>query len=53
MMLFKEQASVEMPLNLYKVPDSQRATPDRLLCQQHCEFLFCLYHDLMYNEPFT
>ena len=31
----------------------KRAAPDRLACQQFCDFLFCPYHDLMYNEPFT
>ena len=53
MMQFKEQASVEMPLKVYKVPASQKAVPTRLKYQQHCDFLFCLYHNLVYNEPFT
>lgn len=52
MMLFKKQASVEMPMNVYKVL-IVRAAPYRLLFQQHCDFLFRLYHDLIYNEPFT
>lgn len=52
-MMFKEQARVEMPLKVYKVPASQKAVPTRLKYQQHCDFLFCLYHSLVYNEPFT
>lgn len=51
--MFKEQARVEMPLKVYKVPASQKAVPTRLKYQQHCDFLFCLYHSLVYNEPFT
>lgn len=43
MMLFKVQTSVEMLLKVYKVPSSQKARKaltDRLICQQHCDFLF-------------
>lgn len=44
MMLFKEQTSVEMLLKVYKEPASQKkpgqAVADRLIYQQHCDFLF-------------
>lgn len=46
MMLFKEQTSVEMLLKCTKSPPvkkPEQAVADRLMYQQHCDFLFAFF----------